>query len=155
MSDLVCYFFEKARAQIESGKTKRAGLLATNSIRGGASRKVLERIKETGDVFMAWDDEPWILEGAAVRIAIVGFDDGSESSRYLDGRSVGTINSGTQKAHPDQPLQHPPRLARLRPRRPRPRRLGRLRLGGRLERDDGRGDIGAAIGSEWGAGYTI
>ena len=44
-ADLVCYWFEKARAQIETGQTQRAGLLATNSIRGGANRAVLERIK--------------------------------------------------------------------------------------------------------------
>src|SRR5512138_1192331 len=37
-SDLVCYWFEKARAMIERGEAKRAGLLATNSIRNGANR---------------------------------------------------------------------------------------------------------------------
>ena len=84
-ADLVCYFFEKARAQIEAGQSYRAGLLATNSIRGGANRRVLERIKQTGDIFMAWNDEPWILDGAAVRISIVGFDDGAELSVLLDG----------------------------------------------------------------------
>ena len=66
-ADLVCYWFERARAQIAAGKAKRAGLLATQAIRGGANRKVLERIKETGDIFWAWSDRPWILEGAAVR----------------------------------------------------------------------------------------
>ena len=40
------YWFEKARAQIAAGKTKRAGLLATQGIRAGANRKVLQRIKE-------------------------------------------------------------------------------------------------------------
>ncbi len=43
-ADLVTYWFEKARAQIAGGKLQRAGLVATNSIRGGANRKVLERI---------------------------------------------------------------------------------------------------------------
>ena len=46
-ADLVCYWFEKARAQIEAGQAQRAGLVATNSIRGGANRKVLERIRAT------------------------------------------------------------------------------------------------------------
>ncbi len=91
-ADFVCYWFEKARAQIAEGKAKRAGLISTNSISGGASRKVLERIKETGDIFTAWDDEPWILEGAAVRVSIVGFDDSSETSRTLDGQPVASIN---------------------------------------------------------------
>ncbi len=92
-ADLVCYFLEKARAEIEMGRAGRAGLLATNSIRGGANRKVLESIKESGDIFLAWDDEPWVLDGADVRIAIVGFDDGSEESRTLDGQAVSVINA--------------------------------------------------------------
>ena len=74
-ADLVCYWFEKARAMIEEGKVKRAGLLATNSIRGGANRKVLERIKETGDIFWAQSDRDWILDGAAVNVSMIGFDD--------------------------------------------------------------------------------
>ncbi len=41
-ADLVTYWFEKARAQIAAGQLQAAGLVATNSIRGGANRKVLE-----------------------------------------------------------------------------------------------------------------
>ena len=81
-ADLVCYWFEKAREQIENGKAKRAGLLATNSIRGGANREVLKRIKETGDIFMAWSDREWILDGAAVRVSMVGFDNGDRKRNY-------------------------------------------------------------------------
>ena len=92
-ADLVCYFFEKARQQITAGRTQRAGLLATNSIRGGANRRVLERIKASGDIFMAWSDEPWVLDGAAVRVSIVGFDDGEIDDRILDGCDVQTINA--------------------------------------------------------------
>jgi type II restriction/modification system DNA methylase subunit YeeA len=92
-ADLVCYFIEKARAELAAGHARRAGLLATNSIRGGANREVLRRIKQTGDIFMAWADEPWILEGAAVRISIVGFEQGSEPARTLDGRTVAAINA--------------------------------------------------------------
>ncbi len=67
-ADLVCYWFERSREQIEAGKAKRAGLLATNSIRGGSNRRVLERIKQTGDIFFGESDRPWILNGAAVRV---------------------------------------------------------------------------------------
>lgn len=91
-ADLVCYWFEKARAMIEKGQVKRAGLLATNSIRGGANRKVLERIKETGDIFWAQSDRDWILEGAAVNVSMVGFDSGLESRKYLDDQLVLEIN---------------------------------------------------------------
>ena len=72
-ADFVTYWFEKARAQIEAGKTQRAGLVATNSIRGGASRRVLERIVATAPIFEAWSDEEWINNGAAVRVSLVCF----------------------------------------------------------------------------------
>jgi len=91
-SDLCCYWFEKARAMIEAGKVKRVGLLATNSIRGGANRTVLERIKQTGDIFWAESDRDWILDGAAVNVSMVGFDDGTEKSRLLDGKPVTILN---------------------------------------------------------------
>lgn len=91
-ADLVCYWFEVARKQLETAKAKRVGLLATNSIRGGANRKVLEHIKDTGDIFMAWSDRAWIQEGAAVRVSIIGFDDGSETSRKLDDQLTSAIN---------------------------------------------------------------
>jgi type II restriction/modification system DNA methylase subunit YeeA len=92
-ADLVTYWFEKARARITSGRTKRAGLLATQSIRGGANRKVLERILESGGIFMAWSDRDWILDGANVHISIVGFDDGSHTDVFLNGRAVPTIHA--------------------------------------------------------------
>ena len=91
-SDLVCYWFEKARAAVQAGTTQRVGLITTNSIRGGTNRKVLESIKETGDIFMAWSDEPWILDGAAVRVSMVGFDNGTQMTRTLNGQDVARIN---------------------------------------------------------------
>ena len=97
-ADLVCYWFEKARAQIAAGKAKRAGLLATNSIRGGANRVVLERIKQSGDIFWAISDRDWVLDGAAVNVSMIGFDDGTETSRILDGISVVKINSDLTSA---------------------------------------------------------
>jgi len=72
-ADLVTYWFEKARAQIETGKCTAAGLVATNSIRGGANRKVLDRIIASGRIFDTWSDEPWINDGAAVRVSLVSF----------------------------------------------------------------------------------
>jgi len=92
-ADLATYFFEKAREHIALRETQRAGLLATQSIRKGASRRILDRIKESGDIFMAWSDEPWTLNGADVRISIIGFDGGRESTRVLDNASVTTINA--------------------------------------------------------------
>lgn len=92
-ADLVTYWFEKARHQIASGRSKRAGLLATNSISMTGNRPVLESIKKTGGIFMAWSDRPWTLDGASVRVSVVGFDDGSEQTRTLDGVSVTQIHA--------------------------------------------------------------
>ncbi len=92
-ADLVCYWFERARALVEGNSVQRAGLLATNSIRGGANRKVLERIKSSGDIIMAWCDRPWVLDGASVRVSMVGFDNGQAEIRLLDGKPVASINA--------------------------------------------------------------
>jgi hypothetical protein len=92
-SDLCCYWFEKARDQIEHGKCKRAGLLATQGIRGGANREVLKRIKVTGDIFFAESDRDWILAGANVHVSMIGFDKGSEQHHVLDGKPVTNVNA--------------------------------------------------------------
>ncbi|MGH9891489.1 MAG: DNA methyltransferase, partial [bacterium] len=92
-ADLCCYWFEKARSSIEGQGTQRAGLLATQGIRGGGNRRVLERIKESGQIFWAWSDRDWILDGANVHVSMVGFDAGAEETKSLDGHVVETINS--------------------------------------------------------------
>jgi SAM-dependent methyltransferase len=92
-ADLCCYWFERAREQIGSKRSQRAGLLATQNIRGGASRAVLDRIKQIGDIFFAVSDRDWILDGANVHISFVGFDSGEEKQRMLDGKPVATIHA--------------------------------------------------------------
>ena len=89
-ADFVCYWFEKANDAIKAGSTQRAGLVATNSIRGGASREVLKHAAETTRIFEAWDDEEWTNEGAAVRVSLVCFGH-SEQGAKLDGEPVGAI----------------------------------------------------------------
>ncbi len=91
-SDLCCYWFEKARAQIQGGTSLRAGLLATQGIRFQRNRQALVRIKETGDIFAAYSDRDWVLDGANVHISVVCFDDGSEPMRVLDDEEVHQIN---------------------------------------------------------------
>ena len=92
-ADFVTYWHEKARALLADGKVERVGLLATQGIRGGANRRVLHRIKESGDIFMAWSDEPWVVEGAAVHVSFVAYDNGTEAVRTLNGVSVPAINA--------------------------------------------------------------
>ncbi len=103
-ADLVTYWFEKARAQIAAGQAHAAGLVATNSIRGGANRKVLERILVHSPIFDAWSDEPWVNEGAAVRVSLVCFGrpDGQAQNedQMLDGTTVRRIHADlTAGAH--------------------------------------------------------
>ncbi len=94
-ADLVTYWFEKARTQIAAEKLQAAGLVSTNSIRGGANRKVLERIVSTTRIFEAWSDEEWVNEGAAVRVSLIGFGPifGVDRSNRLDGVEVEGIHA--------------------------------------------------------------
>lgn len=91
-SDLVCYWFEKAHALVKGVNVRRVGLLATQAIRGGANRTVLDRISEAGGIFWAYSDRDWILDGATVHVSLIGFDDGTETDRQLDGNPVTRIN---------------------------------------------------------------
>jgi len=88
--DLVTYWFERAREQVEAGKTQRAGLVATQAIRKGANRTVLDRIVLTAPIFAAWRDEPWINEGAAVRVSLIAFGQ-CGAQRRVDGALVNAI----------------------------------------------------------------
>ena len=72
-ADLVCYWFVKAGEQMRAGRAKRAGLVSTNSIRGGANRRALQAAIRGCPIFEAWSDEPWVVEGAAVRVSLVCF----------------------------------------------------------------------------------
>jgi len=92
-SDLCCYWFEQGRKAIKRSWVERVGLLATQGIRGRENRTVLERIKDDGDIFMAWSDRVWVLEGAMVHVSMIGFDDGTEASRTLDGAPVQQIHA--------------------------------------------------------------
>ena len=54
---------------------------------------MLKRIAESGAIFWAYSDREWTLDGAAVQVSMVGFDDNSETSRELDGlKRIGDIH---------------------------------------------------------------
>ncbi len=101
-ADLVCYWFHKAGALVAQGKLARAGLVATNSIRGGRNRSVLDRIVEHGAVFDAWSDEPWVVDGAAVRVSLVCFENqDAETAARLNDTQVPGINADLTAAAAD------------------------------------------------------
>lgn len=91
-SDLVCWWFAIADIQIANGHLSRAGLVATNSIRGGKNRLVLDSIHERHRIYNSWSDEPWIVDGAAVRVSVVCFESRQHSSGVmLNGNPVDNI----------------------------------------------------------------
>ena len=95
-ADLVCYWFVKAGEQARAGRTKRVGLVSTNSIRGGANRRALQKATEDRPIFDAWSDEPWVIDGAAVRVSLVCFGEqtnGSASHQRLDGQIVDEVHT--------------------------------------------------------------
>lgn len=104
-ADLVCYWFHKSREQLCKGKALRAGLVSTNSIRGGANRKVLDAITKDLKITHAWDDESWVNDGAAVRVSLVGFAPSAlDVEAQLNGKEVERINSDLTAAKKDNSL---------------------------------------------------
>ena len=92
--DLVCYWFAKAGRLMAEGKVNRIGLVATNSIRGGTNRTVLDKIVNLGCIFDAWSDEPWVIDGAAVRVSLICFGPkDTVSSVFLNGEATQRINA--------------------------------------------------------------
>ena len=93
-ADLVCYWFVKASVHLRGRISRRVGLVATNSIRGGANRRALEEATDGRPIFDAWSDEPWVIDGAAVRVSLVCFSKANEDHPpeiRLDGETVDEI----------------------------------------------------------------
>ncbi|QRG10170.1 class I SAM-dependent DNA methyltransferase (plasmid) [Xanthobacter dioxanivorans] len=93
-SDLVCYWFEKARAEVAAGRTRGVGLVATSSIRGGTNRPVMDAIARSLAIHNAWSEQPWTIEGARVEVSLVCFcaPELKPDQSYLDGQPVSNIN---------------------------------------------------------------
>ena len=88
-ADLVTYWFKKAIELLLKGKITRFGLVGTKSIAKGASRGPLDDLvdSEMGVIDHAWTNEPWVNEGAAVRVAIVcGSERRNASPMLLNGQ---------------------------------------------------------------------
>ena len=93
-ADLVCYWFVKAGESVRKGETVRVGLVATNSIRGGANRRALSAATDGRPIFDAWADEPWVIDGAAVRVSLICFSSTDDAYRLeirMDGKPVDNI----------------------------------------------------------------
>ncbi len=89
--DLVCYWFAKAWANMIATRLQRAGLIATNSIRGGANRSVLKPIADKEGIFSAWGDQEWVVDGANVRVSLINFSIAAARMTVLDGKPAKKI----------------------------------------------------------------
>lgn len=92
-ANLVCYWIEKAARAIADNRTHDFGLVTTNAVRGGSNRKVVADAMNVASLVMACADEPWVVDGAAVRVSMICFSKAPTDTPTLDGRIVSTINS--------------------------------------------------------------
>ncbi len=114
-ADLVCYWFAKAWRAVETGQAARVGLVSTNSIRGGANRRVLEPIAGAGAIFEAWSDQPWTIDGAAVRVSLVCFHAPPVPVLTHDPHAE---EAAPQGPHAEEGAQRPSRSTRAEPEGP-------------------------------------
>ena len=93
-SDLVCYWFEKARAMVAEGTVQRSGFVATKAIAKNVNLPVLQKLAGDAKIYDAWQNEPWVVDGAAVRVSLVCFAQkgGPTTALHLNGQEVGQIN---------------------------------------------------------------
>jgi methylase of polypeptide subunit release factors len=92
-ADFVTYWFAETRTSIEKNGLQGFGLIATKSISKGTSNKPLDDIlsRTSFRIYDAWRNEPWVIDGADVRVAIICASP-VERCRFLDGRPCQTIN---------------------------------------------------------------
>ena len=98
-ADLVVYWLQKAAELAMSGSILAFGLVATKAVAKGASRRPLDLLAAEGRqfVFNAWTNEPWVVEGADVRVCVIcGCSPATatlmDGARFLNGLAVAHIN---------------------------------------------------------------
>ena len=91
-ADFVAYWFARAGEHVLADKAKRVGFVATQSMRAGANRKVLDGILDIVPIFEAWSDEPWVVDGADVRVSLICFGK-SRNEFVLDGQTANEIHA--------------------------------------------------------------
>ena len=93
-ADFVSYWFANAHALSNGARLMGVGLIATKSIGKGASNEPLANFVRNSDfgISNAWRNEEWIVNGAAVRVAIVCVTK-SPSEFVLDGNPCASINT--------------------------------------------------------------
>lgn len=104
-ADFVTYWFFKAGELLQENRAKRVGLVSTNSIRQGKNRNVLSDAISNHPIFTAWSDEPWVVEGAAVRVSLICFGVDSKIKITLDNKPVDSIQADLKGYQNSQSLK--------------------------------------------------
>ena len=89
-SDLVTFWFDQAARAVDRGTT-RVGFVATNMIRSPANASVANHLYAKCPIVFALSDEPWIVDGADVRVSLVVCAKDNWASHTLDGKQVARI----------------------------------------------------------------
>ncbi len=72
--DLVCYWFAKAWQALTTGRPRNALRCGRQAIRKGSNgQEILASIVANRYITEAWSDEPWTVDGAAVRVSLICF----------------------------------------------------------------------------------
>ncbi|MDG4875214.1 hypothetical protein P9273_08905 [Mesorhizobium sp. WSM4935] len=66
---------------------------------------MLDQIAAESRLFEAWSDEPWVVDGASVRVSLFCFGQGEDELR-LDGKTVAQINSDLTAGSTDLTKAH-------------------------------------------------
>ncbi len=85
-ADFVMYWWHHAAAQVAAGKTRRMGLITTNSLTMIFNRRVVQAaLDKDTHLLMAVPDHPWVdgANGAAVRIAMTVLSGGAGEGQLL------------------------------------------------------------------------
>jgi type II restriction/modification system DNA methylase subunit YeeA len=93
-ADLVTFWLERCGRIIVEAPQTVFGLIATQSVRRGGSLEVLKVVAVSSRIMSAWADEPWVVDGAAVRVSIIcceAIDKAAPVDCMLDGRAVSRI----------------------------------------------------------------
>ncbi len=95
-ANFVCYWLQQSKTALDSKHVERVGLVTTNAIRTGSDRRVLELLTRSGEIFEAWSDEPWMVDGASVRVSIICVARQTLPKR-LNGQPVVNISASLSK----------------------------------------------------------
>ncbi|MDP2737915.1 MAG: class I SAM-dependent DNA methyltransferase, partial [Pseudorhodobacter sp.] len=90
--NLVTYWFFQAGYAVKNG-AKRVGFVATNMVRSPANIALAKDLYDLAPIRVAWGDEPWVVDGASVRVSLIVCASEWHGTSRLDGKEVAKINS--------------------------------------------------------------